>query len=91
MRDRTLYLFAWPSQEDLVRVLIHIPVGLLIGFSYFVHWVFPLVIMGAFIYYEWSEGEDILDQSWKDVKGAIWGVGIFVVTIAILKLVGYLC
>lgn len=86
--NKTLNLFAWPDKEDLERVLIHIPVGLVAGFSYFAHWIFPLVIMGAFLYYEWSQGEDMLDQSWKDVKGAIWGICFVSVVVAILKLTG---
>jgi len=90
MRDKTLYLFAWPSQEDLARVLLHIPIGLIAGFSYFAHWVFPLVIIVSILFYEWNEDEDIADQAWKDVKGIIWGLGILAITLAILKLVGVL-
>jgi len=88
MRDRTLYLFAWPSQEDLARVLIHIPVGLLIGFSYFAHWAFPIVLGYLFWQYEENEDRHLNDGAWKDIKGAIWGLGILSVTVAILKLLG---
>ena len=88
MKDKTLILFAWPSQEDLARVLLHIPVGLVARFSCFAHWVFPLVIMGSFLYYEKNEDKWIKDQAWKDVKGAIWGLCIFGVVVGILKLMG---
>ena len=88
MKDKTSFLFSWPSREDLERVLLHIPVGLVAGFTYFTHPVFPLVITVAFLYYEWNEDQDLGDQSWKDVKGFIWGICIIGVVMAILKLVG---
>jgi len=90
MRNKTLFVFAWPDKEDLERVFLHIPVGLVAGFSYFAHWIFPLSIMVAFLYYEWSEDLDICDQSWKDVKGFIWGICLSGIAMAILKLTGVL-
>ena len=88
MRDKTLYLLAWPSQEDLGRVLLHIPVGLVMGFSYFAHWVFPIVLVYLFWQYEKNEDRHINDGAWKDIKGAIWGAAIVSVVVAILRLTG---
>jgi len=88
MKDRTLYLFAWPNREDLHRVLLHIPVGLVIGFTCFAHWVFPIALAYLFWKYEESEDKDLHDQAWRDVKGAIWGGAIVGVVVGILKLIG---
>jgi len=82
--DKTL--FAWPSKEDLGRVLLHIPVGLVVGFTYFAHWVFPIVLAYLFWQYEKNQDKDIHDHAWKDVKGVIWGAAVVGVIVAILTL-----
>lgn len=67
------------------RVLIHIPIGLLIGMSWLAHWVFPLVFAYLFLEYERNEDLHTQDQSWKDIFGALIGFGISVALVVILQ------
>lgn len=76
------------SKEDIGRVLLHVPVGLIAGFMYFAHWSFPVIFIAAFLVYEKNQDKYVHDQAWKDIKGAIWGMGIAGVTIGILQLLG---
>ena len=61
------------------RVLIHIPIGILIGI--------PLLgypILKLFIRYEENEDIHTKDQAWKDYAGAIAGTLITVIAIITL-------
>jgi len=85
--EKKLSLFS-VSKEDIRRVLLHVPVGLIAGFMYFAHWSFPVIFIALFIVYEKNQDKYVKDQAWKDIKGAIWGCGISGVIIGILRLKG---
>ena len=53
------------------RVLIHIPIGVLIGIP-----VLGLPILWLFIHYEENEDKWVEDKAWKDYAGAIAGASI---------------
>jgi len=65
-----------------IRVLIHIPIGLLIGLT------FPLSIPLVKLFIRYEENEDIhtKDQAWKDYFGAMVGcsIGILAVVASVL-------
>ena len=73
------------------RVLIHIPIGLLIGIP-----ILGYPVLKLFIRYEENEDAHTKDQAWKDYAGAIAGACITVIitialtTLIILKLIGVL-
>lgn len=58
------------------RVLIHIPIGLLIGVP-----ILGYPILWLFLKYEKNEDLHTKDQAWKDIFGAIVGASITVITI----------
>ena len=61
------------------RVLLHIPIGILIGIP-----ILGYPILKLFISYEDSEDYWVHDFAWKDYAGAIVGACITVVVIIIL-------
>ena len=61
------------------RLLIHIPLGLLLVLGARLHWVLPVSATALFIFYERNEDHWIRDQAWKDVAGALWGIGLGIV------------
>ena len=63
------------------RVLIHIPIGLLIGVP-----LFGIPILVLFVRYEQNEDLHTKDQAWKDYAGAI--VGSVITTIGALVWLG---
>lgn len=60
------------------RLLIHIPIGILIGIP-----VLGIPILFLFIRYEENEDFWVKDRAWKDYAGAIAGACITVVGTAI--------
>ena len=63
------------------RILIHIPLGLVLVASVYIHWSLVLATTGLFIFYERSEDHWIRDQAWKDVRGVLWGIALGVLAI----------
>jgi len=51
-----------------MRILIHIPIGILISIPIIGWQLCPL-----FLAYERNEDRHLKDQAWKDIKGAITG------------------
>ena len=64
------------TRDELYRVLLHIPVGLLTCLLCYVHWGLALIFTGGFLVYEVNEDRHLSDQAWKDLKGFCWGLGI---------------
>ena len=60
-----------------VRVVIHIPIGFLMGIPVLGWGLIPL-----FIFYQKSEDRWVSDQAWKDVFGALVGFVIAMLMIA---------
>lgn len=60
-------------KEELRRVLLHLPLGLLTCLLGYAYWWLALIFAAGFIIYE-------LNQDWndayKDIKGWLWGIGI---------------
>ena len=83
------YPFDWikhnrDSEGDFgVRMLLHIPIGLLIGLT------FPLSFPIAWLFIRYEENEDLhtKDEAWKDYFGAIVGCSIGIVTLAIAVII----
>jgi len=76
------------NKEDLARVLMHIPVGLVACLLVYAHWSLAIIFAMSFLYYELNEDMHLSDEAFKDVKGFIWGCGIGGVVILALKLAG---
>ena len=62
-----------------IRVLLHIPIGLLMGIP-----VLGYQLMMLFFFYEKNEDKWTSDQTWKDTAGALFGMAITVIAILIL-------
>jgi len=77
------------SRQEIKRVLIHIPLGLLtVIFGYWVGWWLAIVFAAGFWLYEVNEDYHISDEAWKDLKGFLWGCGIAGIIMVGLKLGG---
>lgn len=74
------------TKDELYRVLLHIPVGLLTCLLCYVHWGLAIAFTVSFLYYELSQDMHLSDQAFKDIKGFCWGLGIGGITLFILKL-----
>ena len=71
-----------------IRVLLHIPIGLLMGIP-----VIGYQLMRMFFFYEKNEDKWTSDEAWKDTAGALLGMSITIVAITglgIWALVHYL-
>jgi len=78
------------SKDELRRVLLHIPIGLLTCLLCFVHWILALAFVISFLYYELNQDMHLSDQAFKDIKGLLYGIGIGGVVMFILKIGGIL-
>lgn len=82
------YPFSWIKHvRDIegdfgVRMLLHIPVGLLIGLT------FPLSIPLVWLFIRYEENEDLhtKDEAWKDYFGALVGCAVGVVAVIVVIL-----
>lgn len=68
------------------RLLMHIPIGIIMGIP-----LFGLPVLWLFIRYEENEDKWVKDQAWKDYAGAVTGTimtAFVMVILAILWLAG---
>ena len=63
------------------RVMLHIPVGMLIGIP-----IIGIPMLQLFIRYEENEDKHVKDEAWKDYAGAMIGTAITSVIILVLIL-----
>ena len=59
-----------------IRVLQHIPIGLLMGIP-----IIGYQLMRLFFYYEKNEDKWTSDQAWKDTGGALLGMSVTAIAI----------
>ena len=59
-----------------IRVLLHIPIGLLMGVP-----VLGYQLMQLFFFYEKNEDKWTSDQAWKDTAGALFGMAVTVIVL----------
>lgn len=78
------------SKNELGRVLLHLPLGLLTCLLGYTCWWLALIFACGFLVYEVNEDWHISDQAWVDIKGFLWGIGIGGITMFILKIAGVL-
>ena len=64
------------------RVLLHIPVGLLIGIP-----ILGYPLLKLFIAYEENEDKWVQDEAWKDYFGAMVGASITIITILVIGII----
>lgn len=65
------------SKDEVIRVLVHIPVGALLVFlGLYVGWWLAMTFTIGFLAYELNEDKHLSDNAWKDLKGFLWGLGI---------------
>ena len=76
------------SKDDLGRVLLHVPLGILTCALWYVHWALAVVFAAGFIIYEKEQDKYTIDQAWKDIKGFLWGLGLTGSVLFVLKLLG---
>lgn len=60
------------------RCLIHVPVGIGIGFVTIANATLGVLMALYFILYQLNEDENIKDFAYPDIAGAIWGIIIYV-------------
>jgi len=77
-------------REELRRVLLHIPVGLLACLLGYTAWWLAVMFTIGFLYYELNEDMHLSDHAFMDIKGFLWGIGIGGLIIFGLKLGGIL-
>lgn len=68
------------------RVLLHVPIGFIIGISVLGHWAIGIILVALFIFYERNEDVWEKDKAWKDVFGALAGCVISALTLLALNL-----
>jgi len=78
------------DKQEIKRVLLHLPLGLLACLLAYAHWSLSLVFTASFLYYELNEDMHLSDEAFKDVKGFAWGIGIGGIIIFVMKLGGML-
>jgi uncharacterized protein YqgC (DUF456 family) len=63
-----------------VRVLMHIPIGFMIGFLLVFYPPAGIGLLLLFLVYEWTEDWRVHDHAWKDLFGGLVGcvVGILI-------------
>jgi len=69
-----------------IRVVIHVPVGIVIGILLVICPIAGLGLVLLFGLYEWTEDWRVQDHAWKDLFGALCGCIIGVVVGVILQL-----
>jgi len=77
-----------PLKQRVVRLLLHIPAGLVTCLAVYVHWSLVLVFFGAFAIYELNEDTHIEDRAFHDILGYLFGLGIGIIVLFILKSIG---
>ena len=68
-----------------IRVVIHIPAGLIIALMVLVHWSLVIAFAWLFLKYERNEDAHTQDQAWKDIAGAMVGMVIGAAVVAVIK------
>ena len=63
------------SKEELSRVLLHIPLGLLTCLLGYTAWWLGIIFTCGFILYELNQDMHLSDQAFIDIKGWLWGIG----------------
>jgi len=64
------------GEDELCRVLLHIPLGLLVCLLCYVHWALALAFVISFLYYELNQDMHLSDDAFKDIKGFLYELGI---------------
>ena len=64
------------TRKALIRLAVHVPLGILIVLASSLHWTLPLSLAALFVYYEHNEDHWLRDQAWYDVVGALWGMAL---------------
>jgi len=65
------------AREELERVLLHIPLGLLtVLFGCYIGWWLAIIFSVGFLVYEVDQDWKISDNAYVDIKGFLWGCGI---------------
>ena len=85
MANKNLFIIAG---NEVNRVLLHIPLGLLVCLLCYVHWALALIFATGFYIYEMNEDWHISDCAYKDIKGFLWGAFLGGIALFILKLLG---
>ena len=76
------------TRNDIIRALLHLPVGVVTVISVSTHWVIPLCFSLGFIVYELNEDMHLTDKAYKDIMGWLVGIGLSVSCLFILKQCG---
>ncbi len=74
------------DSTELKRVLLHVPCGLIFWALLYVAWPAAILWLLGFFVYELNQDWHISDDAFKDIKGALYGLGIPGVVLFVLKL-----
>jgi hypothetical protein len=69
----------------MIRLLIHIPVGVVTAIIGLLGWYWAFILFASFIFYEQNEDWHIKDGAYKDVIGFIVGYATTSMIIYILR------
>ena len=72
-----------PARHDLVRTIMHVPIGIICGLAVLVDPMLAGMIFVAFLAYEILEDWRIGDHSYMDLNGLVFGLIIATVMIAL--------
>ena len=67
-----------------IRVLLHIPIGLLIGFLLIYSPIAGIGLLLLFLVYEWTEDWRVFDHAWKDLFGGLVGCVIGIIASCVI-------
>ena len=92
MKDKCQWHYCLLSvlKDDVGRVLLHLPLGILTCVLWYVDWPLAVIWAAGFIIYEKEQDKYAMDQAWKDIKGFLWGLGVTGIVLFVLKLLGIL-
>ena len=76
------------EKQEVGRVLLHIPVGLLTVLLGYAAWWLAITSAGGFFIYQLNEDWHISDGAFTDIKGWLWGLFVGGCILCGLKLGG---
>lgn len=68
-----------------IRVLLHVPIGIVIGFLLVYKPMAGIGLLLLFLVYEWTEDWRVQDHAWKDLFGGLVGC-VFGIALAVILL-----
>lgn len=78
------YVLKRPGLLKAVRLIMHIPAGVITCLAYYLHWSLVLACLVSFMIYEINEDRHLHDRAYLDIIGFIFGLYGAVVVIWVI-------